>query len=290
MKHLSSALTAIRRSPYQTFAAILILSITFFIGYTFSLTAFGTEQILRYFETRPQITGFFKVDAPQTTIDALQKSMQAKPYVNQVTIISKEKALELYRQDNQKDPMMLELVTEDILPASIEVSGKNASDLNQIQQDLQGSDGVDEVVYAKDVVTSLTKWTSSMRYIGIASVAILAFTSFLIVFIITGMKVATQKKSIQIVRLLGASKWYVNAPFVYEGMIYGLVGSIIGWSAMYVGLLYSTPWLTDFLGSVSLAPASLESLLLVLAAGSVLGLLLGAIASTVAVQRMMRKA
>jgi cell division transport system permease protein len=289
MRHFAVALTAIRRSPYQAFSAILILSITFFVGYTFSLLILGTNEILHYFETRPQVTAFFKLDAPQNDIDTLAKTMRDKSYVNQVTIISKEQALQIYREDNKKDPLLLELVTADILPASVEVSGKDASSLPQIKNDLEKSTGVEEVVYQKDVIESLNKWTQSLRYIGIASVGILSFTSFMIVMIISGMKVAMQRKAIRIMRILGASGWYVKAPFVYEGMTYGFVGSLIGWSGMYVGLLYLTPWLQDFLGSVSLLPIPTEVLLIQLGVGTVVGLLLGAFASSVSVQRMMRR-
>ncbi len=289
MRHFSVALTAIRRSPYQAFAAILILSITFFVGYTFSMVLLGTNQVLHYFETRPQVTAFFKLDTPQDTIDILAKSMREKPYVNQVTLVSKEQALQIYREDNRKDPLLLELVTADILPASIEVSGKDASALPEIKSDLEKGTGIDEVVYQKDVIESLNRWTQSLRYIGLASVGILALTSFIIIMIISGMKVAVQRKAIRIMRILGASKWYVKAPFVYEGIIYGFMGSLIGWGGMYVGLLYVTPWLKDFLGSVQLLPVPMTLLLAQLGIGTLVGFFLGAFASSVAVQRMMRR-
>jgi len=290
MKHFTAALTAIRRSPYQAFAAILILSITFFVGYAFSLVILGTNSILQYFETRPQVTAFFKLDTTPDTISTIEQTMRNKSYVNQITVISKEKALEIYREDNKKDPLLLELVTADILPASIEVSGKDASSLTQIKTDLEQSPGVDEVVYQQDVIDSLTKWTQSLRYIGIAAVAILAATSFLIIVIITGMRVAMQKRAIQITRVLGASRLYILAPFIYEGMIYGFWGSLIGWGTMYVGLLYLTPWLQNFLGSISLLPLPPILLAIQLGIGVLVGLFLGAFASTVAAQRMMRRA
>ncbi len=289
MKHLTTALTAIRRSPYQTFAAVLILSITFFVGYCFSLVMLGSEQMLRYFETRPQITAFFKLNTDQTTIDTLEKSMRNKPYVNQVNVISKEKALEIYRQDN-KDPLLLELVTADILPASIEVSGKDATSLPQIKKDLDGAAGVDQVLYNQEVIGAINKWTQFLRNIGVASMVILGTESFLIIMIISGMKVAIQKRAIQIMRILGASRWYIKAPFVYEGMIYGIVGSLVGWGAMYIGLLYLTPWLQSFHEVASLLPVPPELLLIQLGVGTLIGVIFGALTSSISVQRMMRRA
>lgn len=290
MKNVSAALTNIRRSPYQTLAVMLLVSITFFVGYVFSLFLYSTEQILRYFETRPQITAFFNIDTDSTTIEQLQQTMEAKSYVSKVTVISKEKALEIYQEDNKKDPLLLELVTADILPASIEVSGKDASDLPKIKEDLEGATGIDEVVYQQDVIEQLQSWTKSIRYIGVGSVVVLSLTSLLLIIIVTGLKVVSKRRTIQIMRIIGASSWYVRAPFIYEGMIYGLFGSVIGWGGMYLGLLYATPWLQNFLGSVPLFPLPLQFYAIQAGIGTSVGLLLGALASSFATSRMMRHA
>lgn len=268
----------------------MLVSITFFVGYVFSLFLYSTEQILRYFETRPQITAFFNIDTDSTTIEQLQQTMEAKSYVSKVTVISKEKALEIYQEDNKKDPLLLELVTADILPASIEVSGKDASDLPKIKEDLEGATGIDEVVYQQDVIEQLQSWTKSIRYIGVGSVVVLSLTSLLLIIIVTGLKVVSKRRTIQIMRIIGASSWYVRAPFIYEGMIYGLFGSVIGWGGMYLGLLYATPWLQNFLGSVPLFPLPLQFYAIQAGIGTSVGLLLGALASSFATSRMMRHA
>ncbi|MBW7944155.1 FtsX-like permease family protein [Patescibacteria group bacterium] len=290
MKNVSAALTNIRRSPYQTLAVMLLVSITFFVGYVFSLFLYSTEQILRYFETRPQITAFFNIDSDPVVIEQLQRTMESKSYVSNVTVISKERALEIYQEDNKKDPLLLELVTADILPASIEVSGKDATDLPRIKEDLEGASGIDEVVYQQDVIEQLQSWTKSIRYIGIGSVVVLGLTSLLLIIIVTGLKVVSKRRTIQIMRIIGASSWYVKAPFIYEGMIYGLFGSAIGWGSMYLGLLYATPWLQNFLGSVPLFPLPLQFYAIQAGIGTLIGLLLGALASSFATSRMMRHA
>jgi len=289
MKQLAVALTNIRRSPYQTLAVMLLVSITFFVGYVFSLFLFSANSVLGYFETRPQITAFFKIDADPVLISQLQKTMEAKNYVGKVTVISKEKALQIYQDDNKKEPLLLELVTADILPASIEVSGKEAADLNRIKTDLQSASGIDEVVYQQDVIDQLQSWTKSIRYIGVASAVVLGLTSLLLIIIVTGLKVVSKRRTIQIMRIIGASRWYVRASFIYEGMLYGLCGSLIGWGGMYLGLLYATPWLQQFLGAVPLFPLPLQFFAIQAGIGTVIGILLGALASSFATQRMMKQ-
>ncbi len=289
MKSFSSALVGIRRSPYQSLAAVMMVTLTFFVAYSFSLFAVGAEHILQYFETQPQVIAFFHLDTQPSAIQTLAQTMQTKPYVEQVTIVDKQKALELYQKDNKDDPLLLELVTADILPASIEVSGKTIDDLAQIKEDLTQSQAVEEVVFQQDIINSLTTWTKAVRLIGIGTTVVLAITSFMIVLVIIGIKVTTKKQAINIMRMIGATRWYITIPFFYEGMVYGLIGSLFGWLIMYGCLLYLTPWLKEFLGTISILPVPWELLGLQLASGSFLGMTLGGLTGIIATRRLIRR-
>lgn len=288
MNPLNSALTNIRRSPIQSLTAIVITTVTLFVGYSFSLMALGTQQILQYFETRPQVIGFFELDTPQTELQQLKSKMEQKPYVNEVRSITQEEALATYRQENQDDPLLLELVTADILPASIEISADEIKSLAQVKTDLDAEKEIEEVVFQQDMIESLTNWTTSVRYIGLATVAVLAGTSFLIITALISMKVAHKKAAIKIMRLLGANNWFIKAPFFFEGILYGLVGSFLGWGGIYAILLYLTPWLKEFLGNITVFPVPLEVFALQLGAGTLIAMLLGGFAGVTAVQRMLR--
>lgn len=288
MNPLSTALTNIRRSPFQSLTAVVIISLTLFVAYTFSLMVLGTQEILQYFETRPQVIGFFELGTANDKINQVSQQIQQKTYVEQVKIVSQEEALAIYREENRDDPLLLELVTADILPASIEVSAAEISALAQVKSDLDALPQIEEVVFQQDIVDSLSSWTTSVRYIGLAVVGVLAVTSFLIITALISMKVTQRKRAIQIMKFLGAKPWFIKAPFFFEGVIYGLVGSLVGWGGMYAALLYLTPWLQEFLGNITLLPVPLGIFALQIGAGSVLAMLLGSLAGVSAVQRMMR--
>jgi cell division transport system permease protein len=288
MSALTTALIGMRRSPYQSLAAILLVTLTFFVGYSFSLFSLGSELVLRYFETQPQVIGFFQLNAPNAEIEKIATDMRNKDYVESVMVVSKDQALEQYRLENSRDPLLLELVTAEILPASIEVRGRNVTQLNQIKDDLSQSSTMDEVVYQSDLVKSLSSWTATIRNVGLASSILLVTISFLIIVIIIGMKVASKRPAITIMRIIGATRWYIRLPFLTEGMLYGLIGSVIGWSSMCVALLYLTPWLSDFLGGIKLLPVPWEILAMQLGIGTLAGMILGGFAGTVAVSRMIK--
>ncbi len=289
MNTLTTAFLNIRRSPYQSLAAVLLLSLTFFVGYTFSLFLLGSEHVLRYFETRPQVIGFFELDTSTTVINELAQGMAEKPYVTEVKLVSQEEALEIYQEENKDDPLLLELVTSQILPASIEVSGTAISDLPQIKSDLEQVQGIDEVILQQDVIESLASWTQTIRIVGGSSVLLLGVTSLLIMIIIIGMKVVTKRPAITIMRMIGATSWFIQSPFVYEGMIYGIISSVIGWTLSFVGLLYLTPWLKSFVGGIPLFPVPWPIFALQLSIGTLVGVLLGAIAGSIAVARMIKR-
>ena len=280
MRALVVALTTIRRSPYQALTSILMVSVTFFVAYSFSLLLLGAHAVLEHFETQPQIIAFFEVDAPENTITQAQETIKQKPYVE---------ALKIYQESNKDQPLLLELVTAEILPASIEVSARDIKDLPTIKADLEAMPSIDEVDFQENVIAELSKWTTNLRTVGLAAVVVLAVISFLIITIIIAMKAASQKTAISIMRLIGATSGYIKGPFMLEGMVYGFSGAVVGWGAMYAALLYLSPWISDFLGDITLLPVPFEALGMQLGIGVITGLILGGFAGLLAVGRFIRR-
>lgn len=289
MRSLHSALVAIRRSPYQSMLAIFMISLTFFVGYTFSMVIFGTELALQFFESRPQVIAFYELETEENEINALALDMKKKDYVEDVKLITKDEALKIYQEDNKENPLLLELVTADILPASIEVSANDIESLELIQEDLSNAKEIEDVIFQEDIIDSLNEWTQIIRTIGLVSIGVLGTISFLLIMVIISMKATTKRGAVRIMKIIGATNWYIISPFVTEGVLYGLFGSLIGWAGMYVLFLYLTPWMNEFLGSVITLPIPQDLFLWQLAIGTGIGIFLGALASSIAARRLVRR-
>lgn len=287
-KYLVTTWTHIRRSPYQAIAAVGIMMLTFFIASIFILIAAGSQSILRYFETRPQATAFFEDKVEMTQVENLKAKLSATGKVKSMTYVSKEEALAIYREQNKDDPLLLEMVTANILPASLEVSTVDIAYLGEIAEILRQEPGVEEVIFQEEVVEALKTWTSNIRRIGVALVGFLGIVSFLIVLVIIGMKVAIRREEIEILQLIGASPWYIRAPFVLEGIFYGVVGAILAWGISYLLLLYATPFLVDFLAGLPILPVPIVFMFALLGAEVLLGFLIGVLGSFIAVRRYLR--
>ena len=285
MKKLTTTLRHIRRSPYQSVAAVVMTVITFFIVTVFALTALGAHVLLTYFESRPQVTAFFKDTATDTTATKLKESIEAVVAVESSQYVSKNQALEIYQDQNKDNPLLLEMVTADILPSSLEISTKNVDDLEKVAELMQKDQEVEEVVFQKDVIDTLRTWVNGIRIAGLSLSFVLLTTSLITIVIILGLKFTARKKEIETLSLLGASTWYIRAPFVYEGVLYGLLGAFLGWGTTYVVLLYLTPNLVEFLKDIPLFPVPPLAMLVVLAGELVLGTILGVMASLIATRR-----
>src|SRR3989344_1281340 len=157
MKQAKDALKLIRRSPYQALAAALAMSLTFFVSSIFILLIIGGQIVLNYIEQRPQVIAFFKDNATETQINDLSSKVQATGLTTSVKYVSKEEALAIYRERNKNDPLLLESVTADFLPASIDISVKKAADIQNITNVVQGDPLIERVITPQNLVEQLVK-------------------------------------------------------------------------------------------------------------------------------------
>ncbi|MBI5448831.1 hypothetical protein HY948_00780 [Candidatus Gottesmanbacteria bacterium] len=287
----------IRRSPYQAAAAILTLFVTFLLTGIFFLSVVASAFILQYFEGKPQITVFFADKATKEDADALTKKIEATGKTSSIKFVSKDDALLVYREQNKNDPLLLEMVTADILPASLEISATDPKFLADLEPLIKDAQGVEEVVYQKDVVDTLIIWTNAIRWVGGILTGLLTFNSILIIMTVISMKIALRRDEIDILRLIGASPWYIRMPFILEGGLYGLIGSFGSWLIITALIVWLRPALLAFLGVIPIIQEVLVnaiSMPFLLSSGGFLagmllsGLLLGSLGSLIALGRYLK--
>ena len=288
MKFFGTTWRNIRRSPYQAIAAIFVMMLTFLAFSIFALIIFGSSRIVNYFESKPQVTAFFRDEAKQADVEGLAATLKNSGLISGVKFVSKEEALKIYKEQNKNDPLLLDLVTAEILPASLEISTYKIEDLSLVSDTLKKSTIVQEVVFQKDVVSTLTSWTSILRKIGLAVVALLALVSIFIMVTIIGIKISQKRADIETMRLIGAGSWYIRWPFILEGVFYGLVGAFVGWFISVGALLWVSPYLTSFLRGIPLLPISPTILLELLGIEVLAAVILGAFSSYLAVLRYLK--
>ncbi|OGH11945.1 MAG: hypothetical protein A2857_05860 [Candidatus Levybacteria bacterium RIFCSPHIGHO2_01_FULL_36_15] len=286
--HLNTVKKYIRRSPYQAIAAILIMTLTFFAISVFSILTVFSIKFINYFETRPQLTVFFQDEAKKDEVNALKKKLDVTGKVSSMRYVSKEEALKIYREQNKSDPILLDLVTADILPASLEIQATKAEYLSDLAKIVKTPSFVEEVVFQKDVIDTLVSWTSAVKKIGIGIISVLLLVSIFVIVTIIGIRITIRREEIEIMRLIGATNWFIRMPFIIEGMFYGFIGAFLGSVFAAILLVSTSPFLETFFKSVPIFPISYVLLLGILGVEVIFACFLGAFASFVAVLRYLK--
>lgn len=278
----------IRRTPFQALAASMVMLLTFLALQTFVILAAGSQETLRYFESKPQVIAFFKEGTTDQDVSLIENALRQDTKVIKTKFISKEEALQIYREKNKNDPALLELVTANILPASLEISTQTPEDLQPIAEILKKEPVVSEVIVPEDVVATLTSVTRIIRIVGGTSVGFLMIFATLVIVMIIGFKIRLKRTEIEIMRLLGASASFIRNPFILEGMFYGITGAVAGWIFSYTLLWYFTPFLEGYLAEVKLLPVNPLFMLALLGGSLAVACFVGGIGSFIAVRRYLK--
>ncbi len=220
----------LRRRPYQNLAIFFSLLVSYTLISFFVLVLVGSNQLLNYFSSQPQITAFIKKGIPQSQVNQLIINLQKTGVIKSIRYISSAEALKIY-QKISNNPMLTDVISDDILPASLEISTYQPSQLEVVYKQLETTDIIDDIIYQRNLVHIISKWTKNIRIIGLTLILFFLFQTFITVWIVTGFKISGLRESIQIMRLLGASRRYVESIFILEntllGSLAGLLSSLI---------------------------------------------------------------
>jgi len=298
---LKTAYQHIVRNMKLSLASVLIMALTFLISSIFLIALFGANLILTYFEGQSQIIVFFNPDTVTTAyIQQVENAVMAENLPVHITEISKEEAYKIFVSYlNQQTPAISQSVNENKLPPSIEVRTTNIDDLEKVATLLYSyqakSNSIDNILYYKNVENFLNEFIKVIRLAAIVFISFLGSISVLIVWITIGIALNSHADDIEVMQLVGGTKIYIETPYILEGAIYGITGAIA--SSVIVAIVYEV--ITHFYTSVY---ASLTSyfrgiptphitfilIFLIVLGEAVLGALIGAIGSYLAIRSKLR--
>lgn len=300
-QHIRTSFDYIRRAPFQALAAISVLALTFFVTTLLVVLLYSSHQVIRFFETRPQVIAFLKEDATQGEIDALRNKLANDSRINSMSYVSKEQALEIYKEATADNPLLGELVSPSIFPASIEFSVRDLNFTEEIIDEVKGESVVESVDFTAnlgseaalgDVIQRLKNVTYYLRIGGVSFVLVLSLTSLLVLMVVIGMRISMKKTEIESLSLIGATNWFIRMPIVFEAINYAIIGVFAGWLAASVLLMYATPSVLYYFKDIPVLPretADFFALLGVIFAAEILaGLFIAFLGSMIAVSRSLR--
>ena len=249
------------RNAFVSISAVLIMTVTLFtIGSVMFLLA-GLNTSLTEIKNKVDISVYFTVNAPETDILAVKKSLEALPAVSAVSYLSNEEALAAFKERHSGDELTLQALDElgaNPLGGVLNIQAKDPSQYEAIATFLKGdsllSNGqssiIDRINYFdnKVAIDRLTKIIRAFEKLGFVVSAILIAISIMIAFNTIRLAIFISREEISVMRLVGASNKYIRGPFVISGIIYGLMSGLLTlaifypitrWIGVYTASLFS---------------------------------------------------
>jgi cell division transport system ATP-binding protein len=217
--------------------------------------------------------------------------------VESVKYISKAEALAIFRRQHQGDPKVLEGLSEadNPLPISFQVKAKDPNQLDPLTAFVERADIkplVDEFSYEgqrKQSVDRVARVSSVLKTGGLIGSIIFTVISILIIFNTIRMAIFTRRGEIEIMKLVGATNWFIRGPFIFEGALYGIIASMLATGLFYAILGASSDRLISFIGDIGSTIRSFEALPgVVLLAVMAIGSFIGALSSLLAMARYLK--
>lgn len=267
------------------FVVLLMTGVSLVLGHSFNQTIDSLKQ------KASTVSIYIADPTPMANVVNLENRLRQDKRIRSVSYVSKGQALTKYKQDPNIPPDMINnLEGQNPLPASIDVDVKNINDLNAVANDVQGLPLLDKqgaTNYRKEVIDKVVLFS---RFVGIAGTVLLAGLGAVAVFIIM-MSIRTavfvRRKEIEVMKLVGATDWFVRGPFLLEGMLAGLLASILAVIVVAGGY---HPFVDKVKGAVPFLPLAYDGNFLgqLCLEMGVVGIALGAFGSYLGVRRFLQ--
>ena len=288
--NLKQAFSQMGRNKGMYFTSILAITAMMLILGLFFVAFVNVNLFTKSIEKDYNVIQIYLKEGstPEVT-EAVGQTLQSTEGVEKVEYVTKDQALQTLRERWGENGYLLENLPENPLPDSytVYVSDKDAA--NKVASIAPGIEGVDDVVYYRDTIEKLAQVSHFIELGSIIAMAFLVIVSIVIVANTIKLTVFNREKEISIMKYLGATNWFVKAPFIWGGIIVGILSSVIATGLTYV--IYQK--IVGIIGgdilrilSVTLVPAE-QLTLTILISFLCLGIGIGVIGSAISIRKFL---
>jgi len=237
---LQEVWTGLRRNLTMTIALVVVVAISLALLGTGLLFVKQVDNTRTYWQGKVQLSIYLCTTtsvspqchqngpATQTEKNQIAADLRALPQVEKVYYESQAQAYQHFRQDFSRDPSFTNLVTRSEIPDSFQVKLRNAAaDFNIVAGTVQGRPGVDQIVNDSSILAKFYKLLDGARNAVVIIAIVLIIAAVLLVANTIRLSAFNRRRETAIMRLVGASNFYVQLPFLVEGIIAGLFGWLI---------------------------------------------------------------
>jgi len=273
---LSEVMVGLWRNVTMTIAMIITMAV--------SLTMLGASLVMYHqvgemkktFLSNVQVSIFLDTTVTDDQTQALDSKIKSDSRISSDQFLNKDASWKQFQQQMQNDPALLQSITPDQVPQSFRLKLKNPDQVDQIAATYKGLPGVDEVIDQASVLNRVFKVLGALQGLALTLAIAQGLAALLLVANTIQVAAYSKRREVAVMKLVGASNWFIQSPFVLEAMFAGVIGALIAFGGLVAAKFFlidgSLSALSALLGEVKWSTIDIMLPLLVLAGALVSGL------------------
>lgn len=301
-----SALSRVIRSGFVSFyrngwlsvAATGIVTFALVLISIFAMLLLLGNDVVKSIQNKIDVEVYFKDEAKTQDILTIKEQLEKMENTQSVRYISKQEALEIFKGRSEKSRKLAEeAINEENnpLPPSLQIKAKDTNRLDAFNPVLESDFARPLIAERSDkenraIIQNLQRIVSFIRSVGLfISLVVLTF-SILVVFNTIRITIFSRREEIEIMRLVGASNWYIRGPFVMEGIFYGVIATVIALAVVYLLVVAFGPALSSYLKDINedVPRYFRDNLAIILLIQLATGVIVGVVSSMIAIRRHLK--
>lgn len=293
---IKSGLKSFWRNGWLSAATISVMILTLLVISTLLMLNVIASAVLLNLQEKIDISVYFKLEADEEDILVVKSQLEKLVEVERVEYVSRDDALERFRERHKDNPYLIQSLQElgeNPLEASLNIKAQEASQYETISTFLEGiyySNIIDKVDYRqnKEVIDRLSNLIANVKLGGLILSGIMILIVLLVTFSAIRLAIYSSRGEIKIMRLVGANNWFIRGPFIVEGILYGIISSLLTIGILYPVFYFISPKISGFLPIEDFFVYFQANVWAFLVLLLIIGVSLGAVSSFIAIRKYLK--
>jgi cell division transport system permease protein len=238
---LSEVLVGLWRNVTMTIAMIITMAVSLTMVGASWLLFTQVNQMKDFYYAKLEVSIFLASDISDDQRSQLDNALKSDPLVQEYLYESKEKAYENFKTIYSDAPDLIKAVNAEQLPESFRVKLKNPEQYDAIYAKYNGTEGIDEIVDQRKLLDKIFSILGSVQSMALIAAIIMALAALLLVGNTIQVAAYSKRREVAVMKLVGASNWFIQAPFVLEAVVAGVAGALLA----FLGLVAAKFFLID---------------------------------------------
>ncbi|UCZ52657.1 permease-like cell division protein FtsX [Bacillus shivajii] len=276
-RHIKEGGKNIGRNGWMTFASVSAVTVMLFVVGAFLLLIMNINHFASSLEEDVEVQVFIDLTASEEQQEELKDELTGIGGIEEITYVSKDEGLDIFIDSLGEQGEFFEtLRDENPLNDKFVIRAEDPQETVYIASEVEELSHVETVEYGQDIFDQLFAATDLIRLVGIILIAGLMFTAMFLIANTIKITIIARKREIQIMKLVGATNWFIRWPFFIEGLLLGVLGAVIPISLLTYGYIHFYDSIgkqtgLDFFEFLPVYPLTLQMALLLLGIGAFVG-------------------